>query len=51
MPTKICRLCGKEFYSTSNTVRYCEGPHYRPCPICGVSAEIRAAYEEAHCCS
>lgn len=36
-----CELCGKIFYSTSNTARYCDGPHYRPCPVCGKPVEIK----------
>jgi hypothetical protein len=32
---KTCKACGKEF--TPKTVRdeYCDGPHYKPCTICG----------------
>lgn len=36
-----CELCGRIFYSTSNTARYCDGPHYRPCPVCGKPVEIK----------
>lgn len=32
---KICQFCGKEFKANSNHQRYCKGPHYRKCPICG----------------
>lgn len=32
---KNCEFCGKEFIANSNRQRYCKGPHYRICPICG----------------
>ena len=34
-PTKRCEFCGKEFTPKSNNQRYCKGPHYRTCPVCG----------------
>ena len=48
---KICELCGKEFTSTSNTARYCPGPHYQPCPVCGKPVRIMYTYNPAACCS
>ena len=33
--TRVCEYCGKEFHSPSNTAKYCEGPHYKKCEICG----------------
>ena len=32
---KICEFCGKPFIPNSNFQRYCKGPHYRKCPVCG----------------
>lgn len=32
---KNCEFCGKEFVANSNRQRYCKGPHYRTCPVCG----------------
>ena len=32
---KTCEFCGKKFIAHSNRTRYCKGPHYRTCPICG----------------
>lgn len=32
---KACAFCGKEFIPNSNNQRYCKGPHYRKCPVCG----------------
>ena len=37
---KICILCGTEFYSESSTSKYCDGPHWRTCPICGKHFDI-----------
>ena len=50
---KKCELCGKLFHPRSNTSRYCDGPHFRPCPICGEPVEIERGheYEPAKCCS
>lgn len=33
--TRICEYCGKEFHPTTNTSKYCSGPHYRKCNYCG----------------
>lgn len=38
---RICKLCGKEFETTSTRQIYCEGPHYGPCPNCGQSTVIK----------
>lgn len=50
---KICELCGKPFHPKSNTSRYCDGPHYRPCPVCGKPVLVKKGYEyaPASCCS
>ena len=32
---RICKFCGKSFVPNSNNQIYCDGPHYRNCPICG----------------
>lgn len=37
---RICEYCGKPFYSASSTAKYCEGPHYKKCVICGAEFEI-----------
>ena len=34
MNEKICAACGKLFQPKGRE-RYCEGPHYKPCPVCG----------------
>lgn len=37
--TKVCKYCGKEFEGTG-TARYCKGPHYATCEICGREFEV-----------
>lgn len=32
---KICKHCGKQFETNNPQKIYCDGPHYRPCPVCG----------------
>lgn len=33
---KICKHCGKPFNTNNPQKIYCNNPHYRPCPVCGV---------------
>lgn len=47
----ICEICGKHFKSSSNTARYCDGPHYRPCPICGKPVQFYSNSDPVKCCS
>ena len=37
----ICEYCGKEFYSDSSTAKYCPGPHYARCAVCGKEFEVK----------
>ena len=46
---KICKLCGKEFETTTPRVT-CFDQHYRICPICGKEFEIFYPYPRK-CCS
>lgn len=39
--TKVCKLCGKTFQTTSTRRIYCEDKHYGPCPVCGKIVEIK----------
>lgn len=34
MNERTCAACGKLFQPKGRE-RYCEGPHYKPCPVCG----------------
>lgn len=45
-----CRICGKEFDRVGNGV-YCNGPHFRPCPVCGKPVEFQRPSEPLKCCS
>lgn len=51
--TKICEACGKEFETNSLQVKYCKGPHYFPCPVCGEPVEKKDRdFTRPHkCCS
>lgn len=48
---KICAYCGKEFIPTSPRQKYCIGPHYGKCPICGKQMEIKDMYIGPTACS
>ena len=37
---KQCELCGKHFTTTNNQQKYCDGPHYNVCVICGKQFEV-----------
>ena len=50
MSTYKCELCGKEFERRSNAI-YCDGPHYRPCPVCGKPVPFKNPGEPIKCCS
>lgn len=41
---RTCDLCGKVFEGVE-TSRYCDGPHYTDCEICGKVVEIPRGYE------
>lgn len=32
---RVCAYCGKEFRANSSCQKYCKGPHYQICPVCG----------------
>lgn len=52
---KICEYCGKEFETTSGTKKFCDGPHYRKCAVCGKEFQIPNeqinSKEPKMCCS
>lgn len=41
MEQKTCAACGKLFHPKGRE-RYCDGPHYKPCPVCG--EQVLAVY-------
>ncbi len=42
---RTCIACGKTFHSASNSARYCDGPHYKKCVICGSIFEVKYGAE------
>lgn len=50
---KICKHCGKEFETNNPQKIYCDGVHYRPCPVCGklVLMNHKDFSRPAKCCS
>lgn len=44
---KICALCGREFNPSGSKSKFCPGPHYRTCPICGKQYELTSEYQLA----
>lgn len=45
-----CKICGKLFERVGNGV-YCNGPHYRPCKVCGKPVAYSKPSEPYKCCS
>ena len=37
---KTCKHCGKEFETNNPQKIYCDGPHFRPCPVCGEPVQM-----------
>ena len=48
---KICKFCGKEFLPRTFRQVYCDGPHYKPCPVCGKLVLIKTPRDPAVTCS
>lgn len=51
MKDKICPLCSKKFVPNSPRQKYCKGPHYRTCIICGKQFKITFEYNPTQTCS
>lgn len=49
--TKVCKMCGKQFETTSSRQVYCNDTHYGPCPVCGKMTEIKEMYIGPQACS
>lgn len=45
---KTCAYCGKTYTPKSNNSKYCPGPHFATCPICGKKFEITNDYFLTH---
>lgn len=37
---KVCQYCGKEYLHWNGRSKYCEGPHYATCVVCGKKFEF-----------
>lgn len=48
---KNCKECGKLFRPRSKNSVYCDGIHFRPCPVCGKPVEAKYLSDPARCCS
>ena len=49
--TKICKFCGKEFLPRTFRQVYCDGPHFKSCPVCGKPVEVKTPSDPAVSCS
>lgn len=38
--TRICEYCGKEFNISGSLSKFCSGPHYANCQVCGKQFEV-----------
>lgn len=47
---KICPLCQKKFIPKGRQ-KYCDGPHFKPCPVCGKLVPAPYPSDPAKCCS
>ena len=49
---KVCQYCGKEYYHWNGKSKYCEGPHYATCVVCGKKFEFDISKGKIpNCCS
>lgn len=47
---KTCPLCQKKFIPKGRQ-KYCNGPHFKPCPVCGKPVPAPYPSDPAKCCS
>ena len=47
---KTCPLCQKKFIPKGRQ-KYCDGPHFKPCPVCGKPVPAPYPSDPARCCS
>lgn len=49
---KVCQYCGKEYFHWNGKSKYCEGPHYTVCKVCGEKFEFDISKGKIpNCCS
>lgn len=41
-----CEYCGKEYHMKNSSSRYCDGPHYTKCVVCGKDFEFTCSPNE-----
>lgn len=37
---RVCEICGNKFISDSSTAKYCNGPHFKNCEVCGKPFDV-----------
>lgn len=47
---KICQYCGKEYWHWNGKSKYCSGPHYAVCQVCGTKFEFDISKGKVPCC-
>ena len=50
MAIKKCEICGKEFIDYGRG-KYCNGPHYSTCVVCGKEFEYEVRHKKPLTCS
>ena len=49
---RVCQYCGKEYYHWNGKSKYCDGPHYATCVVCGNQFEFDISKGKIpNCCS
>lgn len=48
MDTKVCEWCGKEFHPKVDAQKYCDGPHYSKCLVCGKVMQVPKGQEYSY---
>ena len=49
---RVCQYCGREYYHWNGKSKYCDGPHYATCVVCGKQFEFDVSKGKIpNCCS
>lgn len=48
---KNCAWCDEEFIPNTPNQKYCNRPHYNPCPVCETPVLIKEFHDPIKCCS